>query len=335
MKILCPFCNQKYEIQEELLWTKLQCENCNQCFKCKIKIEPVVDVMFLDIETTSENYNTAKISTIVYFVNNQWRHWINGKSNDEEFLLFWNNTKQLVTFNGKSFDEHHICKHFKVNKKDNHIDLKHELKKYNLAGGLKEIAYGLNLPRPKELGDVDGKTAIKLWKIYATRGNEDALEHLLFYNAWDVALTYMLYESVLLEREYDTIFESIPYKIEENKLNDLLFEPNKISRKPTGKINEYWEARKKDPLLSLNGAEICFTGDLNKVEREDAIKIVQKLGAINKSSAVKTLDFLIIGDTGDYGITGKQEAAEKNIENGAHTRILNEEEFWKLVDDSK
>ena len=333
MKILCPFCNQKHEIQEDLLCTKIQCENCNQYFICKI--EPIVDIMFFDIETTSIYRKNPKITTIVYFANNQWHHWINGKSNDEKFLHFWNNAGQVVSFNGKAFDEYHICKHFNVNKKSNHIDLMHELKKYNLSGGLKNISNELKLPRPKELDNVDGEIAVKLWKIYIAKGNQDALEYLLYYNAWDVVLTYMLYESVIMKREYGFISESIPYEIPQSNLDDILLISTRTFRKPTGKIKEYWKKRKKAPLVTLNTAEICFTGELNKIDKDEAIKIAEGLGAINKKSAVRKLDFLVIGDTGKYGITRKQETAENNIANGAHTRILNEDEFWKLVEDSQ
>ena len=50
---------------------------------------------------------------------------------------------------------------------------------------------------------------------------------------------------------------------------------------------------------------------------------------------IQRLDFLVVGDTGEYGRTGKISKAEEYIGRGAHTQIIREAEFFELVRQTK
>ena len=167
MNIVCPFCKQSYEIETKFLDRHLQCEACNHTFVCSIVVSPIIGPMYIDIETTASPIKSyAEISTIVWWCDGEWHSWINGKDNPEEFILFWQHSSQVITFNGKSFDEPKIINHFGVNPHSNHLDTMFEAKRHGLSGGLKKISETCGFPRPPELRNVNGATAIKLWKQF-------------------------------------------------------------------------------------------------------------------------------------------------------------------------
>jgi len=334
MKTECPFCKQPYEIEAEHFDRHLQCSTCNRTFICSILTTPVLGTMYLDIETTADPTKSyAEISCIVWWCNQTWYSWVNGKNNPEEFLLFWRNAPQIVTFNGKAFDEPKICKQFETNPHRNHIDLFHEAKKQGLTGGLKEIGETFGFPRPAELDKVDGAIAVKLWKRFKFYGNTEALQNLLYYNAWDVALTYYLH-CRFTAAQSEAIHNTIPFTLDANYMATVIPKPRQpsVPRKAVGKIHEFWEERKRNPITVISGVEICITGDLVRIDREDAEALIENLGGSAKKSATRTLDFLVVGNTGEFGRTGKMEQTEKNIAEGAHTKIIDEDEFWKIVE---
>ncbi len=288
--------------------------------------------MYLDIETNASPRKTnVDISSIVWWCNDEWRSWVNGKDDPDDFILFWNHSTQLVTFNGKTFDQPIIVKKFGVHRHPNHLDLMHEAKAHGLTGGLKAIGKACDFPRPHELDNVDGSVAVKLWRDYFFNGTTAALQNLLYYNAWDVALTYYLHCHCASEQSV-SIHETIPFQLEPKHLETVLPKPKKPAspRKKVGKIQEYWEDRRKNPITVIRGAEVCITGDLTRIEREDAEALIESLGGIYKNSAPRTLDFLVVG--GGYENTGKLTKVEEGLAKGAHTRIIDEDEFWRLIE---
>ena len=207
-----------------------------------------------------------------------------------------------------------------------------------MSGGLKELSATLGFPRPSDLVKVDGAAAIRLWRKYHFEADSEALQNLLYYNAWDVALTYLLHMR-LADRNPEPIHKTIPFRHDLNIMLSVLPKPRRpretSERKLVGRIQDYWEERRKNPPSSLRGAEVCITGDLARIEREDAEALIESLGGTPKASAVRTLDFLVIGDTGSFGRTSKMNKAEEYIAQGAHTRILNEDEFWTMVETTR
>ena len=80
------------------------------------------------------------------------------------------------------------------------------------------------------------------------------------------------------------------------------------------------------------GRTFLFTGKLSKLTRAEAKARVAALGGVAKSSVVKDLDYLVVGDEGSplYGEGKKGNkiiAAEKLIADGASLRIISETVF--------
>ncbi|MBP8252101.1 MAG: ribonuclease H-like domain-containing protein [Herpetosiphon sp.] len=92
----------------------------------------------------------------------------------------------IYTFNGASFDLPIIAKALHANLKYEyqHYDLLRECRRQNLRGGLKIVEQKIGIAR--ETAGVDGRDALRLWRLYETYGDKDALDLLLRYNRDDV-----------------------------------------------------------------------------------------------------------------------------------------------------
>lgn len=331
MTTSCPFCAQQYEIEANDLHKHIECEHCKRRFACSVVAIPIIGGMYVDIETTKGfEVVDSEISTVVWWCDGEWHSFVNGTDAPAQFVIWWRNARQVFTFNGKAFDEPRICRFFDVDRHRAHVDLMHEARSKGLTGGLKELAASLDINRPEEIRLVRGNMAVRLWHRYCHGGDCDALMNLLYYNAWDVVLTYSLHMR-LLDRQPLPIHESIPWRCSHESLTTMFQEPRPKRIGPTGKpkpdIVSLWAARRANPLATLRGADVCFTGDLTKIDRDSAEDLVSRLGATARSTAVRTLDFLVVG--ADPG--AKLDKAEENIKKGAHTRIVMEDEFWELV----
>jgi NAD-dependent DNA ligase len=115
---------------------------------------------------------------------------------------------------------------------------------------------------------------------------------------------------------------------EDLSIVDPSLKPDSLPRKISGNVLEYWAERKKNPLTMLRDAEVCITGDLFSLEREEALSVVARLGGKPKRAVTRTLDFLVVGT--NAGNT-KVFSAEKNIQNGAHVRMITEADFLELI----
>jgi uncharacterized protein YprB with RNaseH-like and TPR domain len=116
---------------------------------------------------------------------------------EEEFF----ESKMLVSFNGKRFDAPFLEHNFDLNIETPHIDLMYPAKRIRLQGGLKKIEKDLSIQR--ELEDIDGREAIRLWKKYEKNGDEEALQKLIEYNQYDAKNLQDVTEIIVerLERE--------------------------------------------------------------------------------------------------------------------------------------
>ena len=84
---------------------------------------------------------------------------------------------------------------------------------------------------------------------------------------------------------------------------------------------------------------IVFTGELNNLSRKDAIQAVANIGGILKSGVSKSTDFLVVGEqdlsiVGEKGVSSKEVKAKELIEIGYQIKILNEERFLDLLNNS-
>lgn len=334
MKTFCPFCKQPKEIEAEHFDRYLECCACKRTFTCSIVATPLIGTMYLDVELTDDFTNPyAEISTIVWWCDQQWHSWVNGQDDPSEFQFFWQYAPQIVTFNGKTFDEPWIIKRFGVHHHSNHIDLMHVARKHGLTGGLKDLGKACGFPRPPELDKVDGDIAIKLWKRFRAEKAEEALQNLLYYNAWDVVLTYYLHCHCLAASPAP-IHNAIPFNLNPDHLRTILQKKRQSDapRKTVGNIEAFWDERKRNPINVIRGAEVCVTGELVRTNKDDVEALIKRLGGTWKNSATRTLDFLVFGDTGEFGQTGKLKKTKENISQGAHTRIIDEDEFWRIVE---
>ena len=167
------------------------------------------DVMFLDIETTGLSVRYHYITLVGWMQNGKYDYWVQG-TDASKFLGVFENTKIIVTFNGKLFDCRFLDKQFntKVFSKKPQIDLRYLSRKYikkrQKHGGQKEIEEITGFKRPAYITDVDGREAIVLWYKYLW-GDSKAFEDLLIYNYFDI-----LGMTFLLDFIYKQIAESHP-----------------------------------------------------------------------------------------------------------------------------
>lgn len=84
---------------------------------------------------------------------------------------------------------------------------------------------------------------------------------------------------------------------------------------------------------------IVFTGDLSRYGRREAMQLVADLGGIVKSGVSSKTDYLIVGVqdesiVGDDGLSRKEEKAYELIEKGQGLTILDEDEFYELLEET-
>ncbi len=150
---------------------------------------------FFDIETTGLDAKKNKVTTVSFYRGGDDTTLVQGKNLTRERLeeeIF--NSSVLVSFNGKRFDQPFLEQNFGLDIETPHIDLMYLCRRLGISGGLKEVETRLGINR--ELEDVDGREAIRLWKRYEKQGDENALEKLVHYNQYDARNLKQLLEEV-------------------------------------------------------------------------------------------------------------------------------------------
>lgn len=94
-----------------------------------------------------------------------------------------------------------------------------------------------------------------------------------------------------------------------------------------------------DPTHLFYQKHIVFTGKLNHYIRKDAAQIVCNIGGICEDNVTKKTNFLIVGGLTDIpnihnGKSNKIKKAENLILNGQDLKILSEETFYDLLEDT-
>lgn len=141
-------------------------------------------VCFFDIETTGLDKDRNKVTTIAMHRGGETKTFVRGENLTQENLkeeLF--ESSLLVSFNGKRFDQPFLEHNFDLEIENPHIDLMYIFKRLGYSGGLKQIEKDLGVER--ELEDIDGREAVRLWKKYEKTGNREHLNKLLKYNKYD------------------------------------------------------------------------------------------------------------------------------------------------------
>jgi DNA polymerase III subunit epsilon len=91
-----------------------------------------------------------------------------------------------------------------------------------------------------------------------------------------------------------------------------------------------------DETHDLFGKNIVFTGVLQTIDRKSAMQKAADSGGILKSGVSKITDYLVVGKqdktlVGDDGLSTKEEKAYALIEKGVKIKIINEDEFLRLL----
>lgn len=147
--------------------------------------------LFLDIETTGLS-RTDHITSVVWFFRGRWHRYVHGSDAPERLRAHWAASTELCTYNGRAFDEPFLRRSFRLPAHPCHTDLRWLLAKAGHRGGLKAISRRLLPRRRGPVLELDGWDAVRLWRRYQ-EGEEQALETLLAYNAWDVLRVKLLY----------------------------------------------------------------------------------------------------------------------------------------------
>lgn len=126
-------------------------------------------------------------------------------------------------------------------------------------------------------------------------------------------------------------------------INPKLFSALSVSKTMKGgrfesiKISEITAATSEfNTAHPLFGKNCVLTGELESIGRKDAMQKIVDVGGINKSSVSKKTDYLIVGTqdkklVGDDGLSTKEEKAYELIKQGADIKIINEDEFLRLL----
>ncbi len=157
---------------------------------------------FFDIETTGLDKQKNKVTTVGIHRAGESKVLVRGQDLTRERLKQEiQKSSVLVSFNGKMFDVPFLEKSYDMNIEKPHIDLRYPCKRLGMSGGLKKIEKQLGIER--ELEDVDGREAVRLWKRYE-KGDEEALQKLVKYNRYDAVNLEQLLEMVheRLTREF-------------------------------------------------------------------------------------------------------------------------------------
>ena len=178
------------------------------------------EVMVLDIETTGLSRRNDLVTTACWYYQGTWHRWVRDMDTTDEFTRHWSSCLELITFNGRNFDEKFAIKDLGVEQHPRHRDLMFEGWKKGVRGGLKKVAESCGLPRPPEISGMDGRSAITLWHQWQA-GDPDALELLSLYNAWDVWLTLGLYHYFLHGKPLEADHR-IPWKLNSEAASRLL-----------------------------------------------------------------------------------------------------------------
>jgi len=159
-------------------------------------------IAYLDIETTGLSPHYSQITTIAVYDGTRVHDFVRG-DNLKQFPAFISKFPAITTFYGKSFDIPFIRHEMGIDFNQIHFDVCFLLRRLKISGGLKKIERRFGISRGA-LGDLDGYTAVILWKKFKQTRKKEYLDTLLAYNNEDVInLEFLLYKAynLLIERE--------------------------------------------------------------------------------------------------------------------------------------
>lgn len=294
------------------------------------------DILFVDIETTGLSRNFDQMTSCVWFYQGAWHKWTRDLDSSAAFLRDWNQAATLCTYNGKCFDEAFICKEFDIQRHPQHCDLRYDLARQGLKGGLKRIAATQGLSRPAGLDDLDGHHAVILWDLHR-QGSREALDALLVYNAYDVVLTYSLYSKLV---EPMPTLPPMPWSCDTSWLDDFRQRHPSLppSYRPTSskisateaQVSRVAGAQTANATGPWFGSVIAFTGQMTdragaKFQRNTAREVANSVGFV-------WVDKVVAGCTHLVAAAGAAATQKSQTARKLGITILTADEFWELVD---
>lgn len=151
---------------------------------------------YLDIETTglSRHHCDLTVVGVATFTGTEHRvgQIIGDKIHADSLLALLEGVDEVYTYNGSRFDLPFINTRLKLDLKScfRHTDLMYACWRQDLKGGLKAVERKLGIQR--QLTDMDGFMAVRLWWDYVNHSDLKALKMLLEYNREDVINLHVL-----------------------------------------------------------------------------------------------------------------------------------------------
>ena len=145
---------------------------------------------YIDIETTGLSRRFADLTVIGIALekNSQCEvvQLFDAELSDKKLLDTLRGVDELYSYNGSRFDLPFIRAKLGVDLRKcfRHTDLMYDCWRNKLKGGLKAVERKLGINR--NLKEVDGYVAVKLWYEYVNNHNRQALSTLLEYNREDI-----------------------------------------------------------------------------------------------------------------------------------------------------
>lgn len=156
---------------------------------------------YLDIETTGLSPLYSEITVIgIYLYNRtetQFIQLVGDEISDVSLMKSLEGVDIIYTYNGSRFDLPFISCRLGMNLAQffNHQDLMYDCWRNNLYGGFKAVERQLGIQR--QLTEVNGYGAVRLWWRYVNDYDKYALRVLLEYNREDVFNLRLLKEKLL------------------------------------------------------------------------------------------------------------------------------------------
>jgi uncharacterized protein YprB with RNaseH-like and TPR domain len=292
----------------------------------------------LDIETTGSAPGKTQITVIgvcghptnfqpVAFVNNK-PGWADGL-----FELF-RQTDVLISFNGRSFDMPCIRAALPgLPDPRYHLDLFPVFKKLGLGGGLKKLQVTLGFERGDGIKDLDGYSAVLLWRDYRHHRRQASLNTLVRYCLEDVVvllpMAELAYNQTAKSQQLDWTcwpspwpsLEGFPFdpqiaaqvanarlrfqKPRPSQLaaDEVVFEDTRdesLDQRPLEEmtIDGLPITLAPDPVaLVFLGRSFMFTGRFSMVTRSAGRRAVMRLGGFISQAVGRRLDYLVVGES--------------------------------------
>jgi DNA polymerase III subunit epsilon len=147
-------------------------------------------------------------------------------------------------------------------------------------------------------------------------------------------------------QSYCSTFSTIPVKKFSELKPQTTFFQKKKSRPRTARSWSKTSISEIAPTVEtfdenhiLYGKNIVFTGELQSIEREVAMQEVVNLGGLVKSGVSGKTNYLVVGVqdisiVGENGLSTKEKKAQELIEKGKDIKIIKEDEFINLLNNS-